>query len=374
MTVETPAPPAESNEDTPVAPPRPETNPLRLRILQGRYTGPTDVESQLRLSAALARGRRAIPWQYRDNPGDILAVIQQSLALDIQIATALDNLVFSDAGRAGMMARLMHALILRAGHEVIVTHSDERMCRMVIKRGDGIRGGGAQWTLAEAQRAGLLEKKGTPWHGYPGDMLWARCLSRAARRFCPDVIMGFYVADELDDALPDDELDPADVKTTMVDADGNPQVAPDVEAFLEDVDRNDGGVLRARWKQAGQEGLMGAYAGTVDGVVLSVRDLLFAWLSDAEKREQQRRDPAGVVPQDLNAIADAATAQARNNISGPSEPPTPPAAVEPPPPVTGDDAAAGEGLMSCGCPAQAVLMDDGKHQTGCTLPPRRTSR
>lgn len=353
MTVETPAPPAESNEDAPAPPSRPETNPLRLRMLQGRYTGPLDVEGQLRLSAAMARGKRAIPWQYRDNPGDILAVIQQAVALNIQIATALDNLVFSDAGVGGMRARLMHALILRAGHEVMVTHHDDRICRMVLKRGDGIRGGGAQWTRAEAQQAGLLEKKGSPWHGYGGDMLWARCLSRLARRYCPDVIMGFYVADELDD-IPDDELDSADLMTSLVDADGNPQVAPDVEAFLEDVDRNDGQQLRARWKQAGQEGLMGAYAGTVEGVQLSVRDLLFGWLADAEKREQQQRDPAAVVPQDVNAIATAAT---------------PPAAA--PEPEDGDEAQAGTGKMSCGCDSAAVLTNDGQHQPGCTRPARR---
>lgn len=354
MTVETPpAPPAESNDAAPAPPPRPEANPLRLRMLQGRYSGPLDVEGQLRLSAALARGKRAIPWQYRDNPGDILAVIQQAVALNIQIAVALDNLVFSDSGRGGMMARLMHALILRAGHEIIVTHHDDRICRMVLKRGDGIRGGGAQWTMAEAQRAGLLEKNG-PWQAYGGDMLWARCLSRLARRYAPDVIMGFYVTEELDDMLPDDELDSADMVTSLVDVDGNPMVAPDVEAFLEDVDRNDGDVLRARWKQAGQEGLMGAYAGTVDGVQLSVRDLLFGWLADADKREQQRQDPAAVVPQDVNAIATAAT------------PPEPE-----PEPADGDDAQAGTGRMSCGCDSAAVLTDDGRHQPGCTRPTRR---
>lgn len=357
MTVDTPAPPAESNEEPPAPPPRPETNPFRLRLLQGRYAGPQSVEGQLRLSAALARGRKAIPWQYRDNPGDVLAIIQHAMALDIQVATALDNLVFSDAGVGGMRARLMHALVLRAGHEIIVTHHDTRICRMVLKRGDGLRGGGAQWTLSEAQGNGLLEKKGSPWHGYSEDMLWARCLSRVSRRYAPDVIMGFYVSDELDD-LPDDELDSADMHTALVDAEGNPMVAPDVEALLEDMDVKDREQLRALWKQAGQEGLMGAYAGTVDGVDLSVRDLLFARLADADaahaRLQQQQAVLNGETPPDVNAIANAAT----------------PAAEPEPVPTDGDDAPAGTGRMSCGCDSAAVLAADGRHADGCTRPRR----
>lgn len=356
MTVETPAPPAESNDDAPAAPVQPETNPFRLKVLQGRYTGPQDIEGQLRMAAALSRARKAIPYQYRDNPGDIFAVIQQALALDIQVATALDNLRFSDSGVGGMSAKLMHALVMRAGHQVHVTHQDGRICRMLLKRGDGHRGGGAQWTMTEAVNAGLLEKKGSPWHGYAEDMLWARCLSRLARRYCPDVIAGFYVVEELDDIV-DDTLDSADTHTTMTDLDGNPVVAPDVEAFLGDLDVADADHLRSKWRIAGQEGLMGAYAGTVDSVALSVRDLLFARIADAEAAERAAADPAAVQPQDVNAIATAAT------------PPVPE-----PVPVDGDEAPAGTGRMSCGCDSAAVLAGNGRHQDGCTRPPRRAGR
>lgn len=358
MTTDTAAPPAESNEDAPAPPSRPETNPQRLRILQGRYTGPTDIDGQLRLAAALARGRRAIPYQYRDNPGDVLAVIQHALALDIQVATALDNLVFSDAGVGGMRARLMHALLIRAGHEVNVTHHDSRLCRMLLKRGDGRSGGGAQWTLAEASKAGLLLKDRSPWHAYGEDMLWARCLSRLARRYAPEVIAGFYVAEELDSLPDDDELDSADLATAMTDADGNVMVAPDVEDLLKDTDTASLEDLRGKWKQAGEEGLLGAYAGTVDGVALTVRDYLFGRLADAEAKERRKQDPNHVEPVDLEKVVAAADGN--------------PAAEETP--VTGDDAPAGTGKMSCGCASAAVLAADGKHQPSCTRPARGRRR
>lgn len=374
MTTETPAPPAETDEEPIERPSRPETNPLKLKVLQGRYTGPTDIDGQLRMSATLARGRRAVPWQYRDNPGDVLAVIQHAVALDIQIATALDNLVFSDAGVSAMRARLMHALIIRAGHTVQVTHHDGRLCRMVMKRGDGMPGGAAQWTLVEAQNAGLFEKKGSPWHWYQEDMLWARCLSRLARRYAPDVTMGFYVAEELD-AIPDDELDSADT-STATDLDGNPVVAPDVEELLTGVDlaatpdtladlEELMERLRGKWKQAGEEGIRGTYAGTIDGVSLTVKDMLFAWMTDVEGRLMKVRpapepdpdaDPATVVePVDLAVAVATAVAE------------PPPAA----PASTGGDAPAGTGKMACGCDAATVLAADGKHSDGCTRRRRR---
>lgn len=377
MTTETPAPPADVDEEPIERPSRPETNPLRLKVLQGRYTGPTDTDGQLRISAMLARGRRAVPWQYRDNPGDVLAVVQHALALDIQIATALDNLVFSDAGVSTMRARLMHALLIRAGHTVQVTHHDGRLCRMILRRGDGMPGGAAQWTIVEAKGAGLFEKKGSPWHFYTEDMLWARCLSRLARRYAPDVTMGFYVTEEMD-SIPDDEMDPASTGTA-VDLDGNPVVAPDVEELLTGVDiAGTPGTLeaheelmerlRGKWRQAREEGIAGTYAGEVDGVPLTVADRLFAWMADVEARLTLLRpapepdpdaDPATVVePVDLaTAVAAAVTDTA-------------PAG---PPPTTGADAPAGEGRMGCGCNAAAVLAADGRHEDGCTRPRRGRS-
>lgn len=362
MTAETAAAPSEGNQETPVPPSRPETNPHRLRILQGRYTGPTDTDGQLRLAASLAKARNAIPFQYRNNPGDILAVIQHAVALDIQLATALDNLVFSDSGVGGMRARLMHALLTRAGHEVVVTHHDDRICRMVLKRGDGRRGGGAQWTLSEATNAGLLEKKGSPWRFYGEDMLWARCLSRLARRYAPETIAGFYVADELDDIPADDELDSADLATPMTDADGEPVVAPDVEDLLKDTDtqgmtpQDARELLRNRWRLAKEEGLLGVYAGTVDGVALTVKDYLFGRLADVEAAEHKAQAAGGVAPVDLGRVV----ADAQGTTPAP----------QPPPPATGPDAPAGTGQMSCGCESAAVLAANGTHQPGCTRPAR----
>jgi hypothetical protein len=339
--------------------------PPRLRVLMGRYTGPRDIEGQLRLSEQLAKARTALPYRYRENPGDILALMQHAIALDIELTVAWDNLVFNPDGVGGIRARLIHALLIRAGHHVQPVHVDDKIVRMTLRRGDGGPGGGAQWTLAEAIKNRLTEKDRSAWVGYAQDMLWARCLSRLARRWAPEVILGFYAAEELGDIVgdgADEGLDPADTRTAMRDADGHLTPAPDVVALLKDADGRDLEYLRTLWKRAGEEGLMGAYAGTVDGVQLSVRDLLFDLMSHAEA--QQPRTPAGVPvvePVDIVAVAAAATA---------APPDTPDGAED----AAADDAEATEqatagtgGKLSCGCWPEAVAVA-GKHEPACQRP------
>lgn len=326
--------------------------PAKLRVLMGRYTGPRDIEGQLRMSEQLAKGRRAIPWQYRENPGDILALMQHAMDLDIGLSIAWDNLMFNTEGVGGMRARLIHALLIRAGHHVQPVHVDNKVVRMTLRRGDGQPGGGAMWTIAEAQQNGLLGKENSPWRGYPGDMLWARCISRLARRWAPDVVLGFYAAEELDDIADggaDEGLEPVDMRTAMTDLDGNLVPAPDVVALLSDASPDDLGQLRHLWKRAGEEGLMGAYAGTVDGVQLTVRDLLFDHMSAAEARTPRTAAGVPVVPVDLAPVIAAAGTDTE------------------PVQLSADAPAGTGGKLDCGCWPAAVA-SAGRHEPGCTRP------
>ncbi len=340
----------------------------RLRVMMGRYTGPLDIDGQLRMSEQLAKARTALPYRLRENPGDIFALMQHAISLDIQLPVAWDNLVFNPDGVGGMRARLMHALLIRAGHHVQPVHADDKIVRMFLRRCDGMPSGGAQWTIAEAVKNRLVDKDRSAWIGYPGDMLWARCMSRLARRWAPEIVLGFYAAEELGDITADhvDEgLDPADTRTAMRDVDGNLVPAPDVVALLKDADVADLKRLRHLWERAGQEGLMGAYAGVVQGVQLSVRDLLFDLMSAAE--DKTPRTAAGVPmpePVDLDAVtAQAAQVAARAEIpDAVPDDPTPTGGGSP----AAEDAPAGTGQkLTCGCWPEAVAAN-GDHEPGCT--------
>lgn len=383
-TTTTDTPPAADPSAPPVLPPTlislaPAAGPT-LRTLMGRYTGPRDIEGMLRLSETLAKARTAIPYKLRENPGDIVAIMQHALDLDIGLSVAWDNLIFNPDGVGGMRARLMHALLIRAGHHVQPTHADDKIVRMFLRRGDGGPGGGAQWTLAEAIKNRLPEKDRSAWIGYSGDMLWARCLSRLARRWAPDVVLGFYAAEELTDISGadhvDEGLDPADTRFAMRGLDGELAPAPDVVALLKDADTADLERLRHLWKRAGEEGLMGAYAGTVDGVQLSVRDLLFDLMTAAEAKTPRTSAgvplPVGfnlefpasgvkVEPVDLDAVtahgspaADSAAAEVEADAAADA------ADVAEP-----EDAPAGTGKkLTCGCWPGAVAAT-GSHEPAC---------
>jgi hypothetical protein len=349
--------------------------PTQLRVLMGHYTGPRDMDGQLRLSEQLAKARTALPYKYRENPGDILALMQHAISLDIQLPVAWDNLVFNPDGVGGMRARLMHALLIRAGHHVQPVHFDDKIVRMFLRRCDHMPSGGAQWTIAEAVRNRLVEKDRSAWVGYPGDMLWARCLSRLARRWAPEVVLGFYAAEELGDIRPDglDEgLEPADMRTAMTDADGNLMPAPDVVKLLSDADTADLNRLRHLWTRATEEGLMGAYAGTVDGVHLTVRDLLFDLMSAAEaKRDQvQPVDLAAVVRTDLGgapAVDGSPAAEPHGDTAAAEVEADAAADAEVTADLDPDDAPAGTGKLNCGCWAEAVAAT-GRHEPDCKRP------
>jgi hypothetical protein len=57
--------------------------------------------------------------------------------------------------------------------------------------------GASSFTIQEAQEAGLLGKDN--WKKYPSDMLFARAISRGAKRFAPGIFGGtaVYTADEM---------------------------------------------------------------------------------------------------------------------------------------------------------------------------------
>ena len=77
------------------------------------------------------------------------------------------------------------------------------------------------FTIEEAKAAGLLNKKSgsgpSSWEKNPGSMLRARCVSKAIRMICPQLIAGFYAPEELGG---DDTATPATptTATTATDA------------------------------------------------------------------------------------------------------------------------------------------------------------
>lgn len=99
-------------------------------------------------------------------------------------------------GKPALSAGLVGALVLRSGrYTYTVRESTDTACVLSWQR-DGRDVGESAFTLDDAKRAGVAGKQN--WARYPSDMLFARALTRGARRFCPDVFLGaVYVPEEL---------------------------------------------------------------------------------------------------------------------------------------------------------------------------------
>lgn len=304
----------------PITPPA-----ARLIQLGGRYDGPSDLDGELRLASMLAGARITVPPQYRGSPGDVLAVMYAAKGLDIAISTALQQLFFQtggdgpDTGKGGMSGALMLALIIRAGHQVVVTEHTETAVAMTLVRCDNQPGGDARWTIIEAARAGIADRES--WIAYPGDMLYWRCLARLARQFAADVVQGFgYTPEEVALTVPD--------ITAAVSPGREP--APDVMALLKDLDTLDHDEARALWRKARSAGLLDQYAGQLEGRPVTVQAVI------AEAVERRR-------------LAAQATTDAAAAAPGAPAPDLP-----------------GVGYLACGCEQEAVALT-GDHLLGCTL-------
>lgn len=130
--------------------------------------------------------------------GDKAALLMTMLAareLNIPPILSLNGGIRNINGNIEVSARLMHALMRRAGIFIQIKESTEQKCTIYGKRQDGSYHT-AGYEYSEAQKAGLI-KPGGGWTKNPKDMLFARAISRLARQLAPDVIGGCYVEGEI---------------------------------------------------------------------------------------------------------------------------------------------------------------------------------
>lgn len=193
----------------------------------------------------------------------IFMILLAARELNVPPCQALNGGIWNIQGKIEISARLMNAMIRKAGHSITITHCDETKCVMQGKRSDSGDTFTSQFTMEDAKRAGIANR--TNWKAYAEDMLYARAMSRLARRLFPDVIGTAYVEGEIRDAKCEViNSIPEEPKEIVAEVEQDPEVL--MNAFMSDFSQDDHEWVRAyfekycnHWKKSIQQAI-GCYA------------------------------------------------------------------------------------------------------------------
>jgi hypothetical protein len=126
----------------------------------------------------------------------VMMIMLAARELGIAPMQALNGGLHIIEGKVEISARLMHAMIRRAGHRVRVIQSTDDICILEGTRGDTGETLEVSYSIKDAEKAGLVKDRGG-WKKCPKDMCFARGISRLSRQHFPDVIGIGYVEGEI---------------------------------------------------------------------------------------------------------------------------------------------------------------------------------
>lgn len=162
-----------------------------------------DLESQFKIAAAVANAGDAVPSAYRGKPGAVLLAIGWSQAHGVDLLTAVQNVAFIN-GRPTVDASMQRALAKRHGLNPKIVEASPTSATVELWDGSELIGS-ATYTMENAKTANLASKDN--WKKNPEDMLVARATTRCMRRHAPEVLLGVFSEDELDEFGADDVTD-----------------------------------------------------------------------------------------------------------------------------------------------------------------------
>lgn len=125
----------------------------------------------------------------------IFSIAMYAKELGLPVMQCLFGGMHNIQGKIEVAPIMMNNMIRRAGHKIHILKSDSTACILKGVRKDTGEEYECSYTMADAANAGLSGKKN--YKDYASDMLFARCLSRLARRLFADVIGSAYVEGEI---------------------------------------------------------------------------------------------------------------------------------------------------------------------------------
>jgi hypothetical protein len=147
-----------------------------------------------------------IPADYRGKPDNCFVALELASRMDISPVLVMQNLYIVQ-GKPSWAGQFCKALIDGCGKfansEYIMTGSIADGTRGCYVQALNTRTGkiikGTEITLKMANDEGWTQKNGSKWRTMPEQMLKYRAAAFFARTECPEVLMGFQTADEIED-------------------------------------------------------------------------------------------------------------------------------------------------------------------------------
>lgn len=151
-----------------------------------------------------------IPANYQGRPENCFVAIELAGRMGVSPILVMQNLLVVQ-GRPSWAGQACIALVNGCGkfvHDLdFVTvgtqDTDDWGCYCrAVRKTDGKELRGAVITLKMAKDEGWYQKNGSKWKTMPEQMLKYRAASFFARTYCPEVLMGFSTADEVEGIAP----------------------------------------------------------------------------------------------------------------------------------------------------------------------------
>ncbi len=184
------------------------------------------LDKMMRLAEIMATGRATLPKHFNGNPADCLAVIMQSMQWEMN-PFAVAQKTHQVNGVLGYEAQLVNAVITNRAPTVDRLHYEwygdwtKVIGKFVIKSGEKGEYRQPGWKMADEEGLGVrvwatfrgedeprvLElllaqartRNSTLWADDPRQQLAYLATKRWSRLYCPDVILGVYSPDELEE-------------------------------------------------------------------------------------------------------------------------------------------------------------------------------
>ena len=125
-----------------------------------------------------------------------VTIIEYGRELGIPPVAALNTFSIV-SGRLTMEAKVMLALFLKSGADAEIIKKDKTGSEVKFTK-PGRKAHTETFTIKDAEAIGLASKDN--WKKYPEEMCYWRCVAKGIRAFDPEVIMGIYSKEEMQDA------------------------------------------------------------------------------------------------------------------------------------------------------------------------------